>query len=201
MADPHPVTEALLSAMAFSTEPMVLTDPNAPDHPMIAVNAPFEAMSGYPRAETVGRNCRFLQGPTTEPAARARLRRCIDERRGCVEWIVNHRRSGEMFWNLLFITPVFDRDGRLLHYFGNQRDITEGRPPNLPDYSFGKSDMPPAALAEFNALLLDIAEQTQAARTDPESAARALENLVEAARRLDSVTTRLEPAPWSPPPA
>lgn len=201
MADPHPVTAALTSAIAFSDEPMVLTDPSLPDHPMIAVNAAFEAMSGYPRAETVGRNCRFLQGASTDPETPRRIRRCLAERRGCIEWIVNHRRSGETFWNLLFITPVFARDGTLLHFFGNQRDITEGRPPLLPDYSFGKADMPADGVAEFNAILLDVLEQTGAARGEPAEAARALENLIEAARRLDAVTTHLTPAPWSPPPA
>jgi PAS domain S-box-containing protein len=201
MVEPHPVTAALIAAMSFSGEPMVLTDPNQPDHPMIAINAPFEAMSGYPPADTLGRNCRFLQGHATDPATRARIGRCIAERRGCVEWIVNYRRSGEMFWNLLFITPVFARGGELLHFFGNQRDITEGRPPDLPDYSFGKADLPAEGLAEFNRLLLDVMEQTDAARADPSSAARALEGLVEAARRLNDVTTNLAPAPWSPPPA
>ena len=200
MTDPNPVTAALLLAIAFSSEPMVLTDPSQHDHPMIAVNAPFEAMTGYPRAETVGRNCRFLQGAGTDAATPRRIRRCLDERRGCIEWIVNYRRDGSMFWNLLFVTPVFGRDGTLLHFFGNQRDITEGRPPDLPDYSFGKADMPAEGLARFNRLLLDVLEQTDGARDDPARAARALETLVEAARRLDEVTTQLSPAPWSPPP-
>lgn len=201
MADPSPVTTALLSAIAFSTEPMVLSDPNAPDHPMVAVNAPFEAVTGYPRTEAVGRNCRFLQGPATDPATPSRIRRCIEERRGCVEWIANHRRDGTTFWNLLFISPVFDRDGRLLHYIGNQRDITEGRPADLPDYSFGMADMPADALTRFNLLLLDVLEQTGAAQGCGPAAARAVEGLVESARRLNAVTTALAPAPWSPPPA
>ena len=200
MAASNPVTAALISAMGFSAEPMVLSDPNLPDHPMIAINAAFEAMTGYPRAETLGRNCRFLQGHSTDPASRVRISRAIAERRGCVEWIVNYRRSGEIFWNLLFITPVFGRDGELLHFFGNQRDITEARPPGLTNHSFGKADMPPEGVAEFNALLLDVMERTEAARADPQQQARALEGLVESARRLNDVTTKLQPAPWSPPP-
>ena len=121
---------------------MVLTDPNLQDHPMIAVNAAFEALTGYPAAETVGRNCRFLQGAETDAATPSRIGRCIAERRGCIEWIVNYRADGTKFWNLLFISPVFDRDGTLLHFFGNQRDITEGPPSDLPDYTLGKADMP-----------------------------------------------------------
>ena len=189
------ITQALTAAIMNSPQPMVLTDPNAPDHPMIAVNPAFEAMSLYPAAETVGRNCRFLQGRGTESATAARLRRCIAERRGSVEWLLNYRRDGSQFWNLLFICPIFGPDGSLLHYFGNQRDITEGSPAALPDYTLGKADLPPAAQAEFQAVLRNlVASNAHASHT-----ARALEELGAAARRLDHLTTRLKPAAWVPP--
>ena len=178
-----------------STQPMVLSDPALPDHPMIAVNAAFEAMSGYPASETVGRNCRFLQGAGTDPQTPARIRACIAERRGCVEWVVNYRRDGTMFWNLLFLSPVFARDGTLLHYFGNQRDITEGPPAALPDYTLGRADMPPQGEMEFHALLLGLLGEERG----QEASARKLEDLVEAARRLDRVTTQLQRPPWSMP--
>jgi PAS domain S-box-containing protein len=196
--DQNPITRALLSAMMHSTEPMVLTDPNLPDHPMIAVNTAFEKMTGYPRRETFGRNCRFLQGPKTDPQTPSRIRACIAERRGCIEWIVNYRRNGEMFWNLLFMSPVFSRAGELLHYFGNQRDITAGPPASLPDYIIGKADMPPMAEIEFHAMLLGLLDTDDSGGTDEHTLSRALESLVESARRLDQMTTGLAPAPWVP---
>ena len=194
MSEPA-LTRALTAAIMHSTEPMVLTDPTLPDHPMIAVNAAFEALSGYPKSETVGRNCRFLQGSGTDPSTPARIRSCIAEKRGCIEWIVNYRRDGTLFWNLLFISPVFAKDGTLLHYFGNQRDITEGPPPTLPDYTLGKADMTRLAETEFHALLLGLFDEQPAG----EASARGLESLVEAARQLDRVTTQLAPAPWKMP--
>ncbi len=198
MVDQNPITRALLSAMMHSTEPMVLTAPNLADHPMIAVNPAFEKMSGYPSEETVGRNCRFLQGAKTDPQTPLRIRTCIAERRGCVEWIVNYRQNGEMFWNLLFISPVFSHDGELLHYFGNQRDITAGPPASLPDYTIGKADMPPAAEMEFHAMLLGLLDTDHIAATDECAGSRALESMVESARRLDQITTSLSPARWAP---
>ena len=194
MSEPA-LTRALIAAIMHSTEPMVLTDPALPDHPMIAVNAAFEALSGYPAAETVGRNCRFLQGSGTDPNTPNRIGGCIAEQRGCIEWIVNYRRDSSMFWNLLFISPVFARDGTLLHYFGNQRDITEGPPPSLPDYTLGKADMTLHAETEFHALLLGLLDQQHGG----EASARGLESLVAAARQLDRITTQLEPAPWELP--
>ena len=53
---PSPITQALLAAIEHSGEPMVLSDPHLPDHPMIAANAAFAAMTGYPHEEIVGRN-------------------------------------------------------------------------------------------------------------------------------------------------
>ena len=190
MSEQHPITRALLAVMMQSTEPMVLTAPDREDHPMIGVNAAFETLTGYATEEIVGRNCRFLQGEKTDPETPPRISKCITERRGCVEWIVNYRRDGTLFWNLLFISPVFSREGELLHYFGNQRDITAGPPASLPDYSIGKADLP----APFHTMLLELLDGTP-----EEDASRALERLVEAARRVDQMTTRLSPAGWSLP--
>lgn len=196
---PHPITRALIAAIAYSHEPMALTDPNQPDDPLIAVNDAFVSVSGFSRAESIGRNCRFMQGPATDRATVARIAAALREPRGCIEWIVNHRRDGEPFWNLLFISPVFDRDGTLLHFIGNQRDITYGTPATLPAFSYGRADMPYTAQAEFHVLLADILDSVDHADTEQADAARGrwLDRLVESARRIDTITTRLTPPPWT----
>ncbi len=194
MSAADPITRALVAAIRHSAAPMVLTDPRMPDNPMTAVNAAFEALTGYAADVAVGRNCRFLQGGGSNPETSRRIRACLEEERGCIEWVVNYRADGAQFYNLLFISPVFDRDGRLLHFFGNQRDITGGLPENLPEYILGKSDMPQDAIRQFQALLLDLLDEARA----PEDAARALERIVAAARRLDELTLHLEPATWAP---
>jgi PAS domain S-box-containing protein len=195
MEDAHPITRALRAAIMHSTEPMVLSDPHGADHPMIAINPAFEALTGYKAADTLGRNCRFLQGENTDQKTRARIKASLAARRGCVEWIVNYRASGEMFWNLLFLSPVFARDGTLLHFFGNQRDITQGAPPSLPDYTIGRADMPAEGRLAFHAALLGLLEED----ASEAASARGLESLVAAARELDQVTTRLVPAKWEMP--
>ena len=194
MADPNPITTALLAAMMHSTEPMVLSDPHAPDHPMIAVNPAFERLTLYSAAECVGRNCRFLQGDGTDRTTPKRIRQCIAARHASIEWIVNYKRDGSQFWNLLFISPVWDRERNLLHYFGNQRDITLGRARDVGDFSFGRAEMSPDVEAEFHRLLLDILEHN----TPGDDPARSIEAIVETARRVTEITTRLQPAPWSP---
>ena len=188
-----PITQALLAAIQHSGEPMVLTDPHLPDHPMIAANAAFSAMTGYPHGEIIGRNCRFLQGPGTDQATVRRIGASIREGHGCIEWIVNHRKDGEAFTNLLFISPVRDRQGTVLYHFGNQLDITRGAPAWLEQVSLGRAYMTERTELEFHSLLLDVLESTAGTGGDAAGAARRLERIVAAARRLAELSTQLAP--------
>ena len=151
---------------------------------MIAVNPAFAKLSGYSTDEIIGRNCRFLQGPRTDPASPPRIRACLAAGQGCIEWIVNYRRDGSVFWNLLFISPVRDQDGSLLYFFGNQLDITHGLPDWLTEVDFGRAHVTPALEQEFHGLLQEV---TAAER------ARALQRIVAAAHRLAEISVSLTP--------
>ncbi len=196
MAEQDRMTAALLAAIAHSTEPLVLSDARQPDMPMIAVNSAFEALSGYSRVELVGRNCRLLQGAGTDPATRARIGKCVRAGEGCIEWIVNYRRDGSAFWNLLFISPVFGPDGTLRHYLGNQLDITKGLPDWIGEVTFGRAHMSPTIQAEFHGLLHEVLENTD---TVVSNSALALERIIAAARRLSELSTQLDPGRLTPP--
>ena len=195
MVGQSPIGQALAAAIMHSAEPMVLSDARQPDYPMVVANDAFEALTGYPRSEIVGRNCRFLQGAGTDTETARRIGRCIVAGHGCIEWIVNHRKDGQAFWNLLFISPVRDRQGNVLYYFGNQLDITKGSPEWLGEVMFGKAHMTSEMELEFHSLLLDILESTAGA-TDAAAAAdgsRSLERIVAATRRLAELSTSLAP--------
>lgn len=187
----NPLETALLTAVAFSTEPLVLCDPHQPDGPMIAVNPAFCAMSGYPEDEVVGRNCRFLQGRGTDPATPRRIKANLVAGQGCIEWIVNHRRDGRAFWNMLFITPILDEAGALRFFLGNQLDITQGFPDWLGEVTFGRAHMSPLVQAEFTAALNEILRTS----SDP---SRGLEQTIAQARRIAELATDLNAGP--PPP-
>jgi len=196
MAEQDRMTAALLAAIAHSGEPMVLSDARLPDMPMIAVNAAFEALSGYPLVELVGRNCRLLQGRDTDQATRARIGRCVRAGEGCIEWVVNYRKNGTTFWNLLFISPVFGPDNTLRYYLGNQLDITAGLPDWIGEVSFGRAHMSPDVQAEFQGLLQEILRNTD---TVVSNSGLALERIIAAARRVSELTTQLEPGKLIPP--
>jgi PAS domain S-box-containing protein len=81
-------------------------------------------LTGYTSEEAVGRNCRFLQGPETDPATIARARHALAAHRVFNEEIYNYRKDGSGFWNALHLSPVFDDAGKLTYYFGSQIDVS-----------------------------------------------------------------------------
>ncbi len=183
------IREALRLAMEHSAAPMVLSDPSLPDCPMVEANQAFAEMTGYPMGEILGRNCRFLQGRGTDRASVARIRSCLEAGQGCIDWIVNHRRNGSAFWNLLFISPVHDRDGTLRFFFGNQLDITLGAPDWFDDVMLGEAHVVPALEREFHALLDEVGAAARAQK---------LERIVAAAHRLAEISTQLAPGALEP---
>jgi PAS domain S-box-containing protein len=107
--------------------PMVMTDARQPDYPIVLANTAFLELTGYASEEVLGRNCRFLQGEETSPAAVAEIRRALAEERELDVEILNYRKDGTTFWNQLNLSPVHDDEGRLLYVFGSQIDVTELR--------------------------------------------------------------------------
>ena len=60
-------SDPFAAAMRATRMPMLITDPRQPDNPIVFVNDAFGRLTGYTREETLGRNCRFLQGEGTDP--------------------------------------------------------------------------------------------------------------------------------------
>ncbi|KAL8681107.1 MAG: hypothetical protein Q9186_002759 [Xanthomendoza sp. 1 TL-2023] len=97
-----------------------LTDPAKADNPIVYASDGFVNVTGYSRTEVVPRNCRFLQGHYTDRSATQRLKASIDAKEETVELLLNYRKNGEPFWNLLYVAPLFDGNGKLAFYIGGQ---------------------------------------------------------------------------------
>jgi PAS domain S-box-containing protein len=119
--------DVFFAAVEMTRMPMAVTDPNQHDNPIVFVNRAFLDMTGYEEKDVVGRNCRFLQGEQTDPNTVAEVRQAINDRRAIAVDIVNYKADGSLFWNALFIGPVFDAQGKLLYWFSSQVDITQRR--------------------------------------------------------------------------
>ena len=105
---------------------MVVTNPHIDDNPIVYVNDAFERMTGYSRSAIIGRNCRFLQGPDTNPEDVTRLRHAIAEEQEISIDLLNYRANGEPFVNRLIIAPVRGDDGNPSYFIGIQKEMREG---------------------------------------------------------------------------
>ncbi|WP_158268888.1 PAS domain S-box protein [Pseudomonas mangrovi] len=115
----------LKRSLESSNNGVVIADARQPDHPIIYVNPAFERITGYSSPEAMGRNCRFLQGDERDSLQVEEIRQGLAARRDVRAVLRNYRKDGSLFWNDLFISPVFDDSGDLTHFVGIQNDISE----------------------------------------------------------------------------
>ena len=106
---------------------MVVTDPRQPDNPIVFANNAFCRLTGYAREEVLGRNCRFMQGPASDPDAVVRIGAAIAAVEPIEIEICNHRKDGSTFWNRLLIAPVRSTSGSVDYFFASQLDVTVER--------------------------------------------------------------------------
>jgi len=120
-------TEQLtLMGQAFkaSSDGIVITDARLPDNPLILANPAFERITGYTMAESIGKNCRFLQKEDHEQPSLNAVRTAIRKKQSCRVVLRNYRKDGRPFWNELHIAPVRNSAGETTHFIGIQSDIT-----------------------------------------------------------------------------
>jgi|SRR5450830_109667 len=115
------------AAVEMTRMPMLITDPNLPDDPIVFANGAFCDLTGYEEKDLIGRNCRLLQGPDTDRRTVDEVRQALKEHRAVAVDLLNYKADGTPFWNALFIGPIFDKSGKLLYFFASQMDITQRR--------------------------------------------------------------------------
>ncbi|WP_294318844.1 histidine kinase famiy protein [uncultured Sphingomonas sp.] len=193
------------AAVKTTRMPMIVTDPNLPDNPIIFANPAFLNMTGYDADEVLGQNCRFLQGAETDRDTVAEIGRAIREQRETSVEIINYKKNGSTFWNALFISPVFDGDGRLRYHFASQLDVTRRRDAEEALRQAQKMEavgqLTGGIAHDFNNLLtviqgftdvlLNQVERSDERPLDPDRARRSLRAVMEAADRGAELTQQL----------
>lgn len=91
------------------------------------INPAFSRITGYVADEVIGRDPRFMAAPGLDEAERAKLRSAIAEHREVRVVLRNLRKSGEIFWNELTVTPVTGEYGKVSHYIGVINDVTAAK--------------------------------------------------------------------------
>lgn len=150
---------------------ITVADMQDPGHPLICVNQAFLDMTGYTREECLGRNCRFLQGPGTEPEAIQKLRQAISGCHSVSLTLTNYRKDGSRFRNALKLSPVFDAEGgNCVAFIGLQEDVTEQEEQQIrlaQEHKFAAlGEMISGVAHEINNLLQPVLLLTDLLRTD-----------------------------------
>lgn len=119
--------ELELKSQAMDKAPVgiTITDPDREDNPMVYVNEGFEALTGYSESESLGRNCRFLQGEATREEPVAEMRKAVENDEPVSVELRNYRKDGSQFWNRVSIAPVRDGTGTVENYVGFQEDVSQ----------------------------------------------------------------------------
>jgi diguanylate cyclase (GGDEF)-like protein/PAS domain S-box-containing protein len=112
-------------ALNNSINGIAISDATHPDLPLVYVNPAFEKITGYTSAESIGRNCRFLQGEDRNQPDLNEIRQALGQGRAVKATLRNYRKDGSMFWNRFQIAPVQDQEGTTTHFVGIINDITE----------------------------------------------------------------------------
>lgn len=95
------------------------------DLPLIYANPAFEHITGYLAKNVLGRNCRFLHEFDPGQPGLDDIRAALAEGVPVSVVLRNQRADGTLFWNQLSLSPMRGTDGKLTHWVGVQRDITE----------------------------------------------------------------------------
>jgi PAS domain S-box-containing protein len=116
---------SFIKALQTAQQNFVVTDPSLPDNPIVYASQGFLNLTGYSLDQILGRNCRFLQGPETDPKAVERIRNAIEQGNDMSVCLLNYRVDGTTFWNQFFIAALRDAEGNVTNFVGVQCKVSD----------------------------------------------------------------------------
>ena len=86
----------------------------------------LKKITGYGKPDIIGHNCRILNEETSDPQTKQIIKQAIEESKSVKATIKNRKKDGTLFYNDLFISPIFmDEDSDAKYFVGVQNDVTE----------------------------------------------------------------------------
>lgn len=116
---------SFIKALQTAQQNFVVTDPSLPDNPIVYASQGFLNLTGYSLDQILGRNCRFLQGPETDPKHVERIRKAIEQGNDMSVCLLNYRVDGTTFWNQFFIAALRDAEGEVTNFVGVQCKVSD----------------------------------------------------------------------------
>lgn len=114
------LSRAFDSALASNRISLTLAAPWLSDCPLVYVNSAFCQATGYDPEEVLGRNCRFLQGRDDDARARTMMRHAIATGERSEVSIINYRKNGEAFVNVVLLSAIRNDLGKPFLILGSQ---------------------------------------------------------------------------------
>jgi len=114
--------EHFFKAVEQSGDMIVITDL---DPRILYVNATYEEVTGYSRAEVIGENPGILKSGVHDTAFYEAMWRQLTAGERWEGQLVNRRKDGREFTAETSIAPVFDAGGNLVNYVSVSRDVTD----------------------------------------------------------------------------
>ncbi|KNC78874.1 hypothetical protein SARC_08712 [Sphaeroforma arctica JP610] len=94
-------------------------------YPLCYINEQFTSTTGYTKTETIGRSCRFLQGPDSEPEPKRLLKESVENGTKLHVTITNYTKDQKVFKNCLTLFPIHNDQGVVQYIVGIQYDATD----------------------------------------------------------------------------
>jgi PAS domain S-box-containing protein len=106
------------------------------DNPLIFVNHGFRELTGYSSEDMLGLNCRILQRDADNDEARQRIREFLanDRQLNVRTTLINFRKDGRPFVNLLYMSKLRQLNGQMPYVFASQFDVSRSQPERLSAY-------------------------------------------------------------------
>lgn len=115
----------LMMALQSAQQNFAVSDPSLADNPIVYASQGFLNLTGYTMSQVIGRNCRFLQGPGTDPNAVAVIREGVKQGIDTSVCLLNYKADGTPFWNQFFVAALRDADGQIVNYVGVQCQVNQ----------------------------------------------------------------------------
>lgn len=125
MAETDLQTAQMLAACVAASDAAMVVAGASDDFPIVYVNPAFETLTGYQSGDVLGRNCRFLQGPETDPSTVTEFGQRLRDGRPVRLRVLNYRAAGNPFWCECHVSAVRDAAGAVVWYIGVLHDATD----------------------------------------------------------------------------
>jgi PAS domain S-box-containing protein/diguanylate cyclase (GGDEF)-like protein len=114
--------EMMSRALEQSADAVMITDAEGG---IVYVNNAFEEVTGYSKAEVLGRSPSFLKSGFQDESFYDQVWKNLTSGIPYTDIFINRRKDGELYYEAKTITPVRGNNGELTHFVSTGKDITQ----------------------------------------------------------------------------